>query len=477
MLNETVRGVSWVILANVMTKLLWAATTVVLLHYLDPKTYGWLATVWAASFLFASVSDLGTGQAMLRFASKRREETRSLLVKALIIKSLSLAPLVVGLTYVLRGWGTPQAIISAWIVILIAVAGQFVDSYQQLFTYVCQMVRRLDLFAIGRTLYFLILLLGVGVFAALNLGVFPIVLLQLVASALFVMIFARSVLRLLPPSPLATAGYRDLLRWGRMFFFCNLLNLAYYRADMMVLAATSGKEAAGIYSAQYQLILLLYALPGMLFSVIAPDLYRQRSNHQFLQETFDRLCRYLNLVAIFATPIMIVFSQDIMGLLGGKEYAATHESLRLLALFALLLPAAVTLNVLTITDHLSLRLACDAIGVVITIVLGWELSRWFGVSGMAVAAVTGYLAAWIMGVILMVRIERIGMRAYIRDLFRMLVAMILACPALFVGFPMWMAAPVYLLGLGIALSLTGFWDKGDKRVVQAIWCNLRGRHT
>ncbi|RMH62146.1 MAG: hypothetical protein D6678_01730 [Zetaproteobacteria bacterium] len=475
MLNETVRGVSWVALANVATKLLWAATTVVLLHYLDTGTYGWLATVWATASLFASVSDLGTGQAMLRFASTRLEETRALLMKALAIKSACMVPLVACLTAVLENWGAPETVVPSWLVIFVAVAGQSVDSYQQLFTYVCQTLRRLDLFAIGRSLYFLALFLGVALLAGLHLGIFSIVLLQLAASGLFIALFAHAVVRLLPQSATSPTSHRDLLRWGRMFFLCNLLNLAYYRADVMVLAAVSGEEAAGVYSAQYQLILLLYALSGMMFSVVAPDMYRRRSSRGFLQEMFDRLCRYLNLAAVCAMPVMLFFSQDIMRVLGGDGYAATHESLRILALFALLLPAAVALNILTITDRLSLRLTCDVLGVAITVVLGWALSREFGVSGMAIAAVTGYLAAGMLGMVLMGSLEGIRIRTYIRDLTRMSMATLLACPALFIGLPMWVAVPAYLLGLAFALTATGFWDEGDKRVVQAIRHTLRAR--
>ncbi len=469
----------WILSANIATKVLWAGSIMVIMRGLGPDGYGLLATVWAFSGLTAGVSDLGAGQAMLRRCARDGQATLPYLRTTLLIKACLTTPL--WLTVALlslwfrRGsaeWTWP------WMAIVgLAALAPLIDHFQTVFTAITQLLRRLDLYAGWRAACFaavLIIFASVLSMGGSTLGISTGYCLVILA---YVLGFGHHVLRLVHGAYRGASGRYPLaaaIREGIPFLGTTLLALAYYRVDVMLLGFLGSDREAGIYAGQYQLVLIFYMIPGALFSVLFPDLYRGSRDAGFLQAQFDRNCRYLNLLAWLVTPCLFFQAHTVMNVLGGAAFASDYHSLQVLCFFVPMVSFGVALNFLTAMDKLPARIGCESLALLVTFLGGAVVIPVFSTIGMAVVALVAYALSGTFALVILARQGGIRLIQAGRDWAHMAVRII---PALFVfGLPEafgWLKGALFIASAIVILSLSRFWNREDEALCRQVMNVLR----
>jgi O-antigen/teichoic acid export membrane protein len=471
-MSRVVRNIFWLFLSNMLTKLLWAGSLVLLIRHLGPEQYGLLASVWAFAGIVAGMTDLGSSQALVRECSRHEDHLPSFFRSVMIIKSWCTLPAWIVVTissfYLFRT--ASASTVTLVLVLAIAAATPFLDSFSVPLSAVTQVKHRLDVFSWWRSSYFLAVFVLLLVMVKNKGTMLQVSWAYLAATGFFLLFFLWQLRRYLAFSARTHhLPMRTVIEHGMPFLLTSILALAYYRLDVMLLGSLDSPQAAGIYSAQYQIILLMYSISAIVFSAVFPDLYRNSHDHRYLTTQFRRICRYLNLLAWLSTPIIFLYSREIMQLLGGARFIEGHESLRILSLFIPMYVITVALNFLTSLDNLGARIRCEICGILLTGVGGILVIPHFSIIGMATVALLGYLVSGIFALNILYRKHQFNLWSVFEDF--MLIGL-KALPAFTIllapGLPWWLKSVLFFGLFFFSLSVFRFWDEGDRDVLTRI---------
>jgi O-antigen/teichoic acid export membrane protein len=183
---------------------------------------------------------------------------------------------------------------------------------------------------------------------------------------------------------------------GFPFLMVMTLTLAYGRIEVSVLGAWGRTVAAGSYHVVYQLILVVYSICGIFFTVVYPRLYSHRGDQVALVADFRDTARWLSLLTWFFAPQIWIFAEPILHMLGGAPLEKASSLLRILDILILVTPAAAALNFLLPLDMLRSRIAYDAIGVAVTAIGAAYAASTDRPDLAACAAVVGYALAIVL---------------------------------------------------------------------------------
>lgn len=401
--NERVRGFVQLFGTNVVTKAAWALTLFLLLHKLGPQQFGVLATLWSISTIVAGGADLGTSQALLREGSRKPATARNLARQAgrlQIITSLLLGGLVSAVAWM----ALPTEIVSGReraLVIILSTFTPFIDRFQTLFTVFSQTGGNYSVYAWVRSAYFLTLLVAMSLVVYASGGLVMIAEVYFVLTLLFSILMSGATWRLLPQNGGQSEPLGQLLKNGIPFLAISILALAYGRVEVSILGSWNRLAAAGAYHVIYQLVLVAYSVSGIFFTIVYPRLYKHLSNTKALLSDFRDTARWLSLLAWLAVPPLLLYPAPILKLIGGTPMLPYVPLMRVLSLIILVAPASAGLNFLLPLDKLRTRIACDALGIVLTALVavlaassGHPLLAAIGAVGGYAANVT--IAQWVL---------------------------------------------------------------------------------
>jgi len=382
---------------NAVAKVCWAIVLLMLLRTLGAERFGVLATLWSIATIAGGFVDLGTGQAILRDGSREHGVARPLVQRAAALQALLtllLTALLAGMAWLIL----PDIGLPAWqrgIIVVLGIATPLIDRFQALFTVCSQIGDSYITYAGTRSAYFVLLLCAMAAVTSSDGGLLGLSLAYFGLTLLFVMLTAIGSWRVLPPrDEHATAPVmRDLFVQGLPFLLIGTLMLAYGRVEVTILGIFGNTAAAGSYHVIYQIVLLIYSIVGMFFTVVYPRLYRHRGDALALTEDFRDTVQWLALLAWMAAPPLWLFAEPLLELMGGAPLAAQAPVLRVLSAMILVIPASAALNLLLPADMLRARIACDLIGIAITVALATVAARHDQLTWVAAAAVLGYAAA------------------------------------------------------------------------------------
>lgn len=395
--NERVRGFVQLFGTNVITKLAWALTLLLLLRILGVQSFGFLATLWSSATIAAGAVDLGTGQVVLREGSRDPAASRPIATEALRLQLLLTLLLIAVLA--IGGWMLlPDNALAPWqraCVITLAVATPLIDRLQALFTVCSQLGGDYTNYTRLRSGYFAAVLVVLAAVLALHGGLLAISIAYFVLTVIFAAAMAAGTWRLLPVRSDASKAARlsKLTLQGLPFLGVMTLTLAYGRVEVSILGGWGQTAAAGAYHIAYQVVLLVYSVAGMFFTITYPRLYGHRGDGAALASDFRDSVRWLSLLGWLAAPPLLLYAEPMMHLVGGDALAPFAPMLRVLAVLVLLTPASVALNFLLPLDRLYWRIGCDAVGVAITVAGAAYAAATAHPVWAAVAEVCGYACA------------------------------------------------------------------------------------
>jgi O-antigen/teichoic acid export membrane protein len=204
------------------------------------------------------------------------------------------------------------------------------------------------------------------------------------------------------------------LRKALPFAANSVLNLAYNRFDVVILAALSSPFQLALYAPASRLQDALYLIPGTIAAIGLPLVARGWEGGAGLKATRTLLTRLMALGMALSLPTAIfvfVYAEDVLTLVLGDEYGGAARATRILIWslpFACL--TATLIVALAGTDRAmdTTRVFVVAFGVALTLHL--SLDWWWGATGAAVASFAREPAALLTAVIYARRAGLIGLR-------------------------------------------------------------------
>ena len=441
-------------ISNVFGKLLWAASLAIAMRYLEPQAYGVLVTLWSAAGMLAAGTDLGIGQLLLREGVRQPAAAPALLRHAFLLKSVVSAA-TVAFVCMLSLYGALDFGIGV-IPLAIVFSAPLLDHFFTLATVLAQIRHRLPVLALWRVVTFACIFLGILAAVRHDTGMTGI---SLAWSAATLAGLCGLGWHLRERSRRASSNVPGLSGTHRLalpFLAINLLALAYGRLDVLVLGTLGSPEFAGHYHAAYQVILLVYFVPELLFTVAYPALYQCHGNVAALSSAWRVITRWQAALALALAPVLLVFGTDIMALIGGKNFLAAGPILSVLALMVMTLPASSALHFLVLTDNAALRMRIET-GIICSSSVAIAVFAFGRQPVMAAASAAllysvGCLYAWC-------RLGGLGFRLPLLIVpWRVLAAAFAAFWLLWLPLPWWLCALFYMLCLTSAMFLLRFID-------------------
>ena len=462
MATDLVSGFLKLASSNLFSKIAWAISQFILVQNLGPNNFGTLATIWSISFLTASFSDLGTNQVLLREGARHpgiaqviARQVQELQIVLTIISTILLALLIFFLLPIADVSNNKKIII-----IIAATAAPLIDRFQYLYTVFCQLGGKIQIYAQNRALYFIVILALFTVMSLSHTGndLVGYSCVYLLFTLLSVLILAKRswVLLYFSNPTLETFSLPELIKEGQPYLRLAFLAIAYGRIEVVTLGLTGHSALAGAYHLSYQIILLVYSISGIFFTITYPRLYKHFGDINKINEDFKDSVRWLSLLTWISFPLIIFYAEAILNILGGEEMIIYRNVLQTLSFLLLLLPGAAALNFLLPMDMQKERVFCDAAGIVFTS-LGMVLAISLKCPNfIPVAAIFGYMVSTLTAIIIiqikvdvhvwsaMTELITIGLRAL--PPFIILIYM---------SFPLWIGIILYT---GLLILLLYFTD-------------------
>lgn len=349
---STARLIAWntgiQAVGKVISTLFGVAIIALLTRYLGQEGFGYYSTANAFFQIFAIMLDLGVNVMIVQMLGEHKGDTKyenravSATMTLRIVLSLALlgvAPFI-GLLFP-YATEVKLALFAIW-------ASFFAASLNQIVIGVQQRHLKMHIVAASEVLGRAVLLGGLFLAMYMGWGLVPIVLIvslgsliNFVANWLVARRYASFRWNWDP------AFWKDLLTRSWPIGVSILFNLAYFKADTLVLSLVRPATEVGLYSAAYRVLEILITFPFMLAGVTLPLMAHAWTKKN--SERFNALVRQsITVMTLLALPMaagVAVLGVPAMILISGPEFAPAGQILKILAL------ATAIIYVGTIASH------------------------------------------------------------------------------------------------------------------------------
>jgi len=438
-------------------------------RYLGPDAYGILSFALAFTLIFGIISDLGLSQFIVREISRNKSLASKYLGNAIVLKiiaSMITFSLVVIITNFLDY--PKNTIIIVYLIALYVL----INSFSQIFSAIFQSYEKMEYLALGTVLngFLLLSLALIGIKYGMNVTYFASV--YLIVS---VLIFSYNLIIcmskfVIPKLELNLNFWKKLLSESLFFVMAAVFTELYFNIDSVMLSFMVGNEAVGFYNAAYKLIFILMFIP----SVVIISMFPVMSKHYeyartLLKEEYEKLFRYLFILALFLFIFGFLFSDKIILIIYGNEFVPSVIALQILiCVIPIIFMTYLFGNLLGAINKQRLVAIITGICAIVNIVLNIILIPKFSFYGASVATV---LTEMVVFIFMFIYISRFFHKIPLKDniIKPLLFALILAIIVSFTLHINWIIAIVIGLILSIPLLyLLNIIGKDDLELIKRI---------
>ncbi len=312
--------------AHMTMKLLSFAFSVLVIRNLGATDFGQYAAVLGFGSVFLFIADLGLSPYTVREVARLRDQPDGKeRIQALYADVLTLRlilSMIAGVMVVSAAilTGRPLLMIGAIAINSVTVLIYAVHGSSEA---VLSGYERLDLVS-GMQVVNQLAFVTIGGFALwLGFGYYGLIIATMIGVTLMTALVVRAVLRLgVRPGRVTWQRWLPLLRAAFPFGVIGLTLGISYRFDTVLLNIYSGDTVTGHYNAAYNLIFSLVTLSNVLNTALYPSLSRQSvTAPETLPLVYERVLRYLMLVALPIAVGGFIVAAPLIGLLFGADYA------------------------------------------------------------------------------------------------------------------------------------------------------------
>ncbi len=410
--KKAVKGIAVVFIINIIAAFVGYLIRIVLARNLTVAEYGLFFAVFTLINFLAMFSNLGTGQALVKYipeflVKKKPDKIKSSIVIAVGIQLVIITFFAVVL-FAFSGFlahkyfKTPLAVPVLLLFILI----MFFAYFRTLLRNVYQAFQRMTAFVViyfAENFLILIFLLS---FFFIKKNIFAAVYSHIIAYALILIIFTLFLFKIFNffehkiavKKPLV----KKLLKFGIPVMFSSIGGIIILYTDTLILTYFRSLEEVGIYNVVVPTVMMLIFFAKSVMSVIFPmtsELWA-RNKRKFLEKGLILLEKYSFIIILPVSLVVLVFSGTILSLMFGAEYSLGATTMQVLIV------GIIFLTIFAINSSIFWAIGKPAIatkillqGALINFVLNLFFIPWIGMLGAAITSLITYFYVFIMSVV------------------------------------------------------------------------------
>jgi O-antigen/teichoic acid export membrane protein len=182
------------------------------------------------------------------------------------------------------------------------------------------------------------------------------------------------------------ARFTSILRGSYLYGLNALLSYGSFKSGILLLAALSSPRDVAYFAAAFKFVDIGYKVPIVANRLFAPQLFAD-SKHR--PQEFSKLCdvllRVAALMGAVAAAVLLIFGEDLIVLIFGREFEMATTLVQLLGVsLALKTFALIAANVITSAGHLAFRTRAMSVASVVGVIVSIPLILAWGARGAAV---------------------------------------------------------------------------------------------
>jgi O-antigen/teichoic acid export membrane protein len=386
--------------------LLTAVASIFLLRHLGVEQFGQYTTVIAIVSIVQGLSDAGLTLVGQRVYVHADDERRRTLLADLVGMRLVLTPLglLVGVVFALLA-GYPNALVTGTVLAGIGIVLAVVSM-----TLVMPLSVELRYGAVTAVDLARQLTIVVGIVALVvaGSGLVPF----------FAVYAVAGVAAVATALALAGAGswvaprfswrdWKPLLREAAPIALSSVVNTTYVRALIVICSLVATAEQTGLFATAFRVSEILLGVPQMMIGAAFPILaHAHGSDTERLRYVLQRIGEASLLVGVGLALVLAVGAVPIVQLLGGSEFAAAAEPLRIqsAAIAGAFMTQVGAFALITVQRQRELVIV-NLVALAAVLVLGLTLIPLWGANGAALAASVGEVALAIAALAMLARVR------------------------------------------------------------------------
>lgn len=297
-----------------------------LTRYLGPEGFGEYSTILAFLFIFSIAADFGLQTVMVREISKPEADEKKIVGNIFGLRMAIAAAIFSAASVLVYFFPYSQNVKQGVLMVCVA---NFFGSLIQLLSGVFQKYLDTAKLALAEISARLLQTALIIIFIRADLGFFPLVA-AIAASNIFnFLLIHRFARRYVPFEILADLDFwKKTLAISLPIGISSMLTLVYFKFNAIILSLIKGQAEVGLFSAAYKVLEVSIFIPAVFAGLVMPffSKYAFSDNARFLRY-FQRAFDITSLVALPMTIGGILFSEEIMRLIGGEKFAPAAPSL------------------------------------------------------------------------------------------------------------------------------------------------------
>jgi O-antigen/teichoic acid export membrane protein len=333
--RQILRNFSFGFGAQLLVKLMSFTFSIFVVRTLGATAFGQYSTINAYGQLFLFVADLGLATYAIRMIAQTRDQangrtTLNDFFANLLVLRLMLAVVSAGLA-VFAAWltGRPAIILAAMALNALSLV---LYGWQSASEIALSGLERLDVVSKARVLYQFLFVCAGTVALYFGFGYIGLIIGNIGAVLIFTLVCARSARRHgVVFGAVEPARWLPMLRASAPFAVLTLALAFSYKFDTVLIEHFHGSEATGYYNAAYNLIFNAVVFSNVLNTTLFPSLSRQaKSDPSKLPAAYERVLRYLMIVALPVTVGVFMLSDDLIPFLFKQAFLPAAPALKIL---------------------------------------------------------------------------------------------------------------------------------------------------
>jgi O-antigen/teichoic acid export membrane protein len=391
-----IKNIFWNTVGNLYRSGIMFLMTIALARLLGTVQYGVYTFALSLVSLFTMILDFGFSTVALRDISDGEANAQKMISNLVSLRVISGFLMLLVLFIVSLFLGKPSQ--TNYIIYLLAVY-IIADSFSSIFSTLFLAKEKMEYDALAKiitsTILFVSTFIILYVTHSIILASISMAICALISVAIFWIIGNKHFDKITFLFDKKTLIY--FLKKGYFFGLSGFLGLVNLNFVSVVLGFYVSDSSLGGFGATYKVLLLIVFMSTVVFYPIFPVLSRNKDNKSMLVDINKKIILILVPICIFVIIIFLIFKQQLVQLILGKqyvEYAYLLNYLLFISLFFTLRePAGYTLNAVGLEKKYFIALLYSAI---VNVVLCLVLIPKFGLTGAAIACLASEFVTFVL---------------------------------------------------------------------------------
>lgn len=463
-------NMNWLVISQLIVTICVFIWTILIARYLGVAEYGVYGFAISLTGILIIIADFGINTHIVRDVATDNSIASKYLGNAIPLKSVFAAATFILTLIILFLMQSNEITIK---VTLLFAIEMIIRSFINLFKGAFQAFEEVKYQGIAESILHLILLVFIIITIRTDIGIFGIAISYILANLITLAYLYHALNKniITPQYEFDRDFCKKIIMLSVPFAITGILYSAYYFIDIIMLENLVGDYAAGIYNATYKLIPVQNLLVSVYGAVIFPVMSKLFKRHEkLLILSYEKSVKYLLMLIIPFSVLIVIYSPNIIQLIYGSEYEAASTVLSILiwtvSLLFVISPGTNLLN----SSHKEMAVNKIYIfGAVINIVLNLIFIPYFSYYGAAISTIMSYAIILAIQRIVIYRLGHAFNKRLHFDIIKMIAgSLFLGVLFNFMTPNMWLAIPIGSIIYFPLIYILGAFDKDDKHIIKEI---------